>query len=161
MDRVFAGAVPAVLDQDERSDVVSGLVGRRGGDRDSVRRRELQRIEAANVYSSDLSAFGVGTGDLVEWAGLSPLRKNRLGICADFPGGARADALVRAACLERSGGGDALSGVSFGSDFFGCHSDFGLGMENQKGRCAGESGMGGGSDDLSMAWGQRGDGTDQ
>ena len=91
---------------------------------------ELQWIEASDVYSSDLSAFGVGTGDLVEWAGLSPLRKNRLGICADFTRGSRADALVRALCLERSGGGDTFSGLSFGCDAFGCHSGSGVGNQN-------------------------------
>ena len=90
-----------------------------GGDRDSVCRGELQWIEAVDVYSSDLSAFGVGTGDLVEWAGLSPLRKNRLGICADFPGGARADAWVCALCLERSGGGESIIPPSIGFVVFG------------------------------------------
>ena len=76
VDRIFAGSHSRVLDQDEGQDIVPGLVGRWGGDRDSVCSGELQWIEASDVYSSDLSAFGVGTGDLVEWAGLSPLRKN-------------------------------------------------------------------------------------
>ena len=132
-----------------------------GGDRDSVCRGELQWIEAVDVYSSDLSAFGVGTGDLVEWAGLSPLRKNRLGICADFPGGARADAWVCALCLERSGGGESIRRISSGCDAFGGPPGRGLGMENQKGRCASESGMGGGSCHPFMARGQQGDGANQ
>ena len=34
---------------------------------------ELQWIEAADVYSSDLSGFGTGVSDLVEWEGLSPM----------------------------------------------------------------------------------------
>ena len=73
VDRIFARSHPTVLDQDEGQDIVPGLVGRWGGDRDSVCSGELQWIEAADVYSSDLSAFGVGTGDLVEWEGLSPM----------------------------------------------------------------------------------------
>ena len=88
---------------------------------------ELQWIKITDVYSADLSGFGTGVSDLVEWAGFSPLRKNRLGICADFPGGARADALVCALCLERSGGGDTLSRLSFGGDAFGGHSGSGVG----------------------------------
>ena len=91
---------------------------------------ELQWIQITDVYSSDLSSFGTGVSDLVEWAGFSPLRKNRLGICADFTWGSRADALVRAVCLERSGGGDTFSGLSFGCDAFGCHSGSGVGNEN-------------------------------
>ena len=89
------------------------------------------------------------------------MRKNRLGIRADFLGGAWANALVRALCLERSGGGDTFDGLSGGGDAHGERFDFALGMENQKGGCISESGMGGGSGDFSMARGQLGDGTDQ
>ena len=130
VDWVFAGSHSTVLDQDEGSEVVPSSVGCWGGDCHSVCSGELQLIEASDVYSSDLSPFGVGRGDLVEWAGLSPLRKNRLGICADFFGGARADALVCALCLERSGGGDTFSGLSYGCYTFGGHSVFGLGDQN-------------------------------
>ena len=34
---------------------------------------ELQWIETFDVYSSDLSGFGTGVSDLVEWEGLSPM----------------------------------------------------------------------------------------
>ena len=53
------------------------------------------------------------------------------------------------------------TGYLVGGDAHGERFDFALGMENQKGGCIGESGMGGGSGDFSMARGQLGDGTDQ
>lgn len=69
--------------------------------------------------------------------------------------------MVGAISLERSGGGDTFSRLSFGGDAFGRFFGFGLGMENQKGGAADESGMGGRSGHLSVAWGERGDGADQ
>ena len=34
---------------------------------------ELQWIKITDVYSADLSGFGTGVSDLVEWEGLSPM----------------------------------------------------------------------------------------
>ena len=72
MDRVFAGLFRQSLTK-MKDQTLSPVLWGVGGHCHSVRRCELQRIEAAYVYSPHLSVLGLGVGDLVGWEGLSPM----------------------------------------------------------------------------------------
>lgn len=73
MDRFSARVGEAGRGEDSGEKIrASGLVlGVERGN--SLSGGELQWLKIADVYSADLSGFGFGPGDLVEWQGLSPM----------------------------------------------------------------------------------------